>query len=197
MLTSHGRLLIRLSDETPLHRDNFITLVKMHFYDSIRFHRVIPQFMIQGGDVATKRKTDTVGSRFYSRTIPPEFRSTLFHKKGVVAAARTGDAINPTKSSSATQFYIVQGKRFSDAGLDSVETFRLNGRKLPAAHRDVYKFLGGAPHLDQQYTIFGEVIQGVHVIDSIAAQPTTGSQRRDVPINHIYILKAKLVKRKR
>lgn len=196
MITSEGRMVIRLSDSTPLHRDNFLKLVKQGFYDSITFHRVIKNFMIQAGNPATRSTTNAgsgKGNRNY--TVPAEFRQTLFHRKGVIAAARTGDNVNPQKASSGTQFYIVQGKRFTDAGLDSIETFRLNGRRLPAAHRQVYKTVGGTPHLDQNYTVFGEVIKGADVIDKIAAQPTSGNAGADKPLNDIRIIKARLIKR--
>ena len=196
LLTSKGAILIRLSDSTPLHRDNFMKLVKRRFYDSILFHRVIQNFMIQAGDPASKTSTDTqhLGNGGVGYTIPGEFRPFLFHKKGVIAAARMGDDVNPQKASSGSQFYIVQGKVFSDAGLDSIETFRLNGKKLPAEHRRIYKSSGGTPHLDQNYTIFGEVIKGLSVVDSIAAVPTD-RMRGDRPVMRIRILKARLVKR--
>lgn len=198
MVTSKGTMIIRLSDSTPLHRDNFLKLVRQGFYDSILFHRVIKHFMVQAGDPNSKhpKPGETYGDGGPEYTIPAEFRTTLFHKKGVVAAARTGDNINPQRASSGAQFYIVQGKVFTDVGLDSVETFRLKGRKLPAAHREVYKTLGGAPHLDQHYTIFGEVIKGLPVIDSIAAVPTGGRSGGDRPLQDVQIIKARLVKRK-
>jgi cyclophilin family peptidyl-prolyl cis-trans isomerase len=198
LITSKGTMVIRLSDSTPLHRDNFIKLVKQHYYDSILFHRVIQHFMIQAGDPSSKKaqQGQQLGEGGPTYTIPAEFRNSLFHKKGVIAAARTGDDVNPQKASSGSQFYIVQGKVFTDAGLDSVETFRLKGRKIPAAEREVYKSLGGAPHLDQNYTVFGEVISGLNVIDSIAASPTSGRQGGDRPIQDIRIIKATLIKRK-
>lgn len=198
MVTSKGTMIIRLSDSTPLHRDNFLKLVRQGFYDSILFHRVIKNFMVQAGDPNSKHPKPgaTYGDGGPEYTIPAEFRTTLFHKKGVLAAARTGDNINPQRASSGAQFYLVQGKIFTDVGLDSVETFRLKGRKLPAAHRAVYKTLGGAPHLDQNYTIFGEVIQGLPVIDSIAAVPTGGRSGGDRPLQDVQIIKARLVKRK-
>lgn len=188
-------MVIRLSDETPLHRDNFLKLVKQRFYDSITFHRVIQHFMIQAGNPGTKPNANALRSDTFNYTVAAEFREHLFHKKGVIAAARTGDNVNPRKASSGTQFYIVQGKRFTDAGLDSVETFRLNGRKLPPAHREVYKSLGGTPHLDQHYTVFGEVIAGREVIDKIAAQPTSGNSGADKPLKDLRIIKARLIKR--
>lgn len=195
MVTDHGTMVIRLSGQTPLHRNNFLKLVKQHYYDSIVFHRVIQHFMIQAGDPSTKRAGSTeIGQKDAGYTIAAEFVSDLFHKKGVIAAAREGDSTNPAKASSGSQFYIVQGKKFTDAGLDSVETVRLKGRKLPAAHREVYKKLGGTPQLDQNYTVFGEVIRGLDVIDKIAAEPTTGKGKGDRPLNDIRIIKARLIK---
>jgi peptidyl-prolyl cis-trans isomerase B (cyclophilin B) len=152
--------------------------------------------MIQAGDPGSKIFTDTqrLGSGSAGSTIPAEFRAFLFHKRGVIAAARMGDDVNPQKASSGSQFYIVQGRRFSDAGLDSVETFRLNGRKIPDEHRIVYKTTGGTPHLDQNYTVFGEVVNGLNVVDSIAAVPTD-RVRGDKPLKDIRIIKGRLVKR--
>lgn len=196
--TSKGNIVVRLSNATPLHRDNFLKLVKQHFYDSILFHRVIEHFMIQAGDPSSKNSAAglPLGSGGPSYTIPAEFRTDLFHKKGVIAAARTGDNVNPEKASSGSQFYIVQGKVFSDPGLDSVETFRLKGRKIPLPHREVYKTLGGTPHLDQNYTVFGEVVRGMDVVDSIAATPTSKGKDLDRPLSNISIVKMKLVRRR-
>ena len=151
--------------------------------------------MIQAGNPATRPTNSGSGKGRGNYTVPAEFRQTLFHRKGVIAAARTGDNVNPQKASSGTQFYIVQGKRFTDAGLDSIETFRLNGRKLPEAHRQVYKTVGGTPHLDQNYTVFGEVIEGLDVIDRIAAQPTSGNAGANKPLKDVRIIKARLIKR--
>ena len=199
MVTDKGTMIIRLSDATPLHRDNFLKLVQQHFYDSLLFHRVIKNFMVQGGDPSTRHSTPgaSPGSEGPGYTLPAEFRPNLFHKKGALAAARLGDDINPQKASSGSQFYIVEGKVFTDAGLDSVETFRLKGRKLPLSHREVYKTLGGAPHLDQNYTVFGEVVKGTGVIDSIAETPTTGRAGGDRPLQEVRILKVSLIKRKK
>ena len=198
MVTDKGIMVIRLSDSTPLHRDNFLKLVKQKFYDSIIFHRVIQKFMIQAGDPESKKANPSkpLGSSGPGYTVPAEFRATLFHKKGVIAAARMSDEANPQKASSGSQFYITQGKVFTDAGLDSVETFRLNGRKLPPQHREVYKTIGGTPHLDQNYTVFGEVVKGHEVIDSIAAVPTNRSMG-DRPLNDVRIIKMRLIKRSR
>lgn len=199
MQTTMGDIVIRLSDSTPLHRDNFLKLVKVGFYDSLLFHRVIKDFMIQGGDPDSKRAAagKPLGSGSPGYTVPAEFRKTLFHKKGVIAAARSGDNVNPTKASSGSQFYLVQGKVFTDAGLDSLETFRFNGRKIPAEQRAVYKTIGGTPHLDQGYTVYGEVVKGLDVVDKIAAVQTSRAQDRDRPLQDVRILKATLVKRKK
>src|SRR5690349_8556251 len=194
--TNYGDIVIRLSDSTPLHRDNFLKLVKTHYYDSVLFHRVIKNFMIQGGDPDSKRAKpgEPLGEGGPDYTIPAEFRTTLFHKKGVIAAARDN---NPEKASSGSQFYIVQGKVFTDAGLDSVETYRLNGRRIPTEQREVYKTIGGTPHLDQNYTVFGQVVKGLDVVDRIASVSTSKGQDRDRPLEDVRIINAKLVKRKK
>ncbi len=196
LVTSKGSIVLRLSDSTPLHRDNFLKLVKTGFYDSILFHRVIRNFMIQAGDPNSKTAAagQPLGNGGPGYTVPAEFVSSLFHKKGTLAAARMGDNENPKKESSGSQFYIVQGKKFTDAGLDSVETYRLKGRKLPAEHREVYKTIGGTPHLDQNYTVFGEVVRGLDVVDSIAAVSTTRTPP-DRPVEDVKIVKARLVRR--
>lgn len=198
MVTTKGTMVIRLSDSTPLHRDNFIRLVKEKFYDSILFHRVINNFMIQAGDPGSKSSSPVqrLGSGEIGYTIPAEFRETMFHKKGVIAAARMADDVNPQKASSGSQFYIVQGRIFDDKGLDSVETFRLRGRKLPISHREIYKRIGGTPHLDQNYSVFGEVVKGMNVIDTIASVPTSEQQGGDRPLTDVRILKTRLIKRK-
>lgn len=199
VVTDYGSLVIRLYDSTPLHRDNFIRLVKTGYYDSLLFHRVIQHFMIQGGDPGSKHAEpgQPLGNGGPDYTVPAEFRVTLFHKKGVLAAAREGDDTNPGKASSGSQFYIVQGKKFTDAGLDSVETYRLKGRKIPVDQREVYKTVGGTPHLDQNYTAFGEVIGGLDVVDKIAATPTSKGEDRDRPLTDVKIVKVKLIKRKK
>jgi cyclophilin family peptidyl-prolyl cis-trans isomerase len=198
MQTTLGTIVLRLSDSTPLHRDNFLRLVKSNFYDSVLFHRVIQNFMIQAGDPNSKQAAEgqALGNGGPSYTIPAEIKPSLFHKKGVLAAARTGDDVNPERRSSGSQFYIVQGKIFTDAGLDSVETFRLQGRKIPDAHRQAYKTIGGVPHLDQTYTVFGEVVNGIDIVDKIAAVKTAQTPR-DRPVENVAIIKTKLVKRKK
>jgi cyclophilin family peptidyl-prolyl cis-trans isomerase len=193
LVTTKGTLVIRLSDSTPLHRNNFLKLVNQHFYDGILFHRVMSQFMVQAGDPKSKtaRPGEALGQGNLGYTVPAEMRPYLFHKKGALAAARTPDEINPTRESNGSQFYLVHGRIYSEDELNSVET-RLNGYKIPEAHREVYKTLGGTPSLDQKYTVFGEVIKGIAVIDSIAAV-TTGERNR--PVEDVRIIKATLVKR--
>jgi peptidyl-prolyl cis-trans isomerase B (cyclophilin B) len=194
MVTSKGTMIIRLSDSTPLHRDNFIKLVNQHFYDGILFHRVIPQFMIQAGDPKSKtaKPGDAIGQGSPGYAVPAEIKpDLLFHKKGALAAARTPDEINPTRESNGSQFFLVQGRVYTDEDLDHVEA-KLNGYKIPQAHREVYKAIGGSPSLDSKYTVFGEVIKGIDVIDSIAAV-TTGERNR--PIEDVKIIKVTLIKR--
>ena len=195
--TSMGNITVRLSDATPMHRDNFIKLVKSNYYDGILFHRVINRFMIQAGDPNSRNapKGQPLGNGGPGYTVPAEFGPDLFHKKGVIAAAREGDDVNPKKASSGSQFYLTQGKIFTAAELDTLEIKRLNGRKIPAAHRKVYETLGGVPHLDQNYTVFGEVIAGIDVIDSIAATPTSKGVDKDRPLNDVKIIIARMIKR--
>ncbi|MEP6675493.1 MAG: peptidylprolyl isomerase [Ferruginibacter sp.] len=165
--TDSGVIVVRLYDSTPLHRDNFVKLVKEHFYDSLLFHRVIQDFMIQGGDPQSKNADpgQMLGNGGGDmQRIPAEFRTTLIHKKGVLAAARDN---NPEKASSACQFYLVQGKKMTDAELSMVET--QIGRKYTAIERLIYKEKGGTPFLDGNYTVFGEVVSGLNVIDKIAS----------------------------
>jgi len=192
MVTSLGTIRLRLSDSTPQHRDNFIRLVKTQFYDGIRFHRVIEKFMIQAGDADTKTWPKGAPEKY---TIPAEFVPGLFHHKGALAAAREGDNVNPTRASSGTQFYIVQGKPFTDAQLDTMEN-RYVKAKIPVDQRETYKTLGGSPHLDRNYTVFGRVISGLEVVDAIAAVKTTGRAGNDVPVEPVFIKSVKLVKRK-
>jgi cyclophilin family peptidyl-prolyl cis-trans isomerase len=171
--TSLGDMKIKLFNETPKHRDNFVKLVKEGFYNGSIFHRVINQFMIQGG--GAKNGTEDVGY-----TIPAEFNSKFIHTKGALAAARMPDQINPEKASSGSQFYIVQGKKLSDNEIDGIE-LRTN-KKFTPEEREAYKTIGGTPHLDGAYTIFGVVIEGLDVIDKIAAAKTGAG---DKPIEDI------------
>lgn len=164
--TDSGIMIIRLYDETPLHRDNFIKLAKAGFFDSLLFHRVIPEFMIQGGDPTSKNATE--GSFLGSggdnmERIPAEFNPNLIHKKAVLAAARDN---NPEKKSSACQFYLVEGKKLSDIELEQIE--QRIGIKYSEEQKNIYKTIGGTPFLDGNYTVFGETESGIEVIDKIA-----------------------------
>jgi len=233
--TPYGDMKLKLFNETPKHRDNFLKLVREHFYDSLLFHRVIQDFMIQGGDPDSKyaEPAKLLGDGDLKYTIPAEFVPTLCHKKGMLCAARNGDDVNPEKASSACQFYIVQGKVRTEEDLiafekrinkplitkikeeilnkpenavlkekiatakkeqnnDSLMVYFKTVNKLvdeayaktahytfPPEHRNIYKTIGGTPHLDSQYTIFGEVIDGLEVIDKIAA---IGKNKDDRPL---------------
>lgn len=233
--TEFGNMKIKLFNETPKHRDNFLKLVREHFYDSLLFHRVIQDFMIQGGDPDSKHAEPAklLGDGDLKYTIPAEFVPTLCHKKGMLCAARNGDDVNPEKASSACQFYIVQGKVRTDEDLiayekrinkslitklkedilnkpenkslkEKIDAFKKEQNNdslmvyfkivnklvdeeytktphysFPTEHRNIYKTIGGTPHLDSQYTIFGEVIEGLGVIDKIAA---VGKNKDDRPL---------------
>lgn len=237
--TSMGKIKVKLYNNTPLHRDNFLDLVKNDFYDGLLFHRVINDFMIQTGDPATgnnpsSSETENHGPGY---TISSEFDSTLFHKKGALAAAREGDNVNPDKRSSGSQFYIVQGKPFTVDELDDLEK-KINNQKkqnlffkyineekeramdkgenidygkiqkaatlrlhkelkntslfsISEKHRKIYKSIGGTPHLDGSYTVFGEVIEGLEVIDKIAAVETN---EKDKPVKDVYIIKMRIAR---
>lgn len=241
--TSFGDIQVLLYNETPLHRDNFVKLVKEHYFDSLLFHRVIQNFMIQGGDPDSRHAPSgtLLGEGGPPYTIPAEFNSKLFHKKGVLAAARESDLENPSQASSASQFYIVQGRVFTDSLLtvqakritrsmlfnriinrpeniglltnykhyvkaqilDSVKYVNdIMNKKLDAElptitpyqftpeQMEVYKTLGGTPHLDNSYTIFGEVIEGLEVVDKIAAQKTDKNNR---PLEDVRILGVSII----
>ncbi len=182
--TAYGSCIIRLYNETPKHRDNFIKLAKQGFYNGTLFHRVIQNFMIQGGDPDSKDTTKNkpgaeLGNGDVGYTVPAEFRDSLFHKRGVLAAARDD---NPAKASSGCQFYIVEGKRFTDGKLDTLENTRLKGHKIPEWQREYYKSVGGAPHLDQNYTVYGEVVSGIDMVDLIAAVKKDKNDRPEVNV---------------
>lgn len=195
-VTTAGSIRLRLYDATPLHRDNFLRLVKSHYYDSILFHRVIQGFMIQSGDPNSRRAPagQRLGTGGPGYTIPAEIKPELFHHKGVLAAARNGDDVNPERRSSASQFYIVQGKTWTDTQMDSLETVRVK-RKITPEQRAVYRTTGGTPQLDNQYTVFGYVVQGQEVVDRIAVTPVN-RQLGDRPVQDVRIVKARLVKKK-
>jgi len=236
--TTLGDIKIRLYDETPIHRDNFIRLVNSGFYDGISFHRIIKSFMIQAGDPDTKSPIPAnFPDSLKTFTIPAEFNNLYFHKKGALAAARQGNDVNSEMRSSGTQFYIVQGVRFSDEDLNMAEqrvnsnmkqsrfnsfikevsdSVKLSGNtitdaeiqeiasvkmfqylssykdfKIPEDHRNIYKTLGGTPRLDGTYTVFGEVIEGLDIVDKIAEVATDSG---DKPVTDIKIIKMKIIK---
>jgi peptidyl-prolyl cis-trans isomerase B (cyclophilin B) len=167
--TEYGKIVLKLYNETPKHRDNFVKLVKDGFYNDLLFHRVMQGFMIQGGDPDSKGapagKQLGMGGPGY--TVPANFDSALIHKKGALAAARMPDNVNPQKASSGSQFYIVQGRTYTENELQrlSMQT----GVKYTPEQIEVYTTKGGTPFLDMQYTVFGEVVEGLDVIDKIAA----------------------------
>jgi len=178
--TDYGVMVAKLYDSTPKHRDNFIKLVKDKVYDSLLFHRVIKEFMIQGGDPTSKNAdslTQLGAGSLPGDRIPAEFRANIIHKKGALSAARDG---NPEKASSNCQFYIVQGKRTDTAQLKQVEQ-NVKGSNpnfsYSKAQKEIYQRIGGTPFLDQNYTVFGEVIIGLDVIDKIAAVQTHPGDR--------------------
>ena len=193
--TTMGTIELKLFDETPLHRDNFLSLVQSGAYDSLLFHRVIRDFMIQGGDPDSRRAEPgaELGDGDLPYTVPAEFRleEGIYHRRGALAAAREGDDVNPEQRSSAMQFYIVWGRIFDESGLDKIQARldqRTDGRvKLTPAMREVYKAVGGTPHLDGQYTVFGEVVSGLDVVDAIQQVST---DKNDRPLEDIRIIRA-------
>ncbi len=186
--TTSGDIKIRLYPETVAHSQNMIKLVKEKYYDGILFHRVIQGFMIQTGDPNSRIASpgQQLGDGGPDYTIPAEFFPQYYHKKGAVAAARLGDQINPEKQSSGSQFYIVQGQVLTNGQLDSFE--KSTGRvPFTDEQRKAYTSIGGTPHLDNNYTVFGEVVEGIEIVDAIAAATT---DQRNRPINNIIILTA-------
>lgn len=181
--TKYGNIYIWLYKDTPKHRQNFLDLTNKNFYDSTSFHRVIKDFMIQGGDPFSKipEKKDSVGNGEPGYTLEAEILSKHFHKRGVIAAARMGDDVNPTRRSSGCQFYIVQGKKFTEAELRNAELRITKALKrefvLSPEAKKAYMEVGGTPWLDEQYTAFGEVLSGMEVVDKIAGVKTVGPNR--------------------
>ena len=172
--TTMGNIRIALYDETPQHRDNFLKLTKMGSYDSLLFHRVIKDFMVQSGDIFSKnaKPGQLLGMGDYDYTQESEFRlPKIFHRRGVVAAAREGDEKNPERRSGASQFYIVWGKIYDDRRLDytqmKLDSITNGEVQLTPEMREVYKTIGGTPHLDGQYTVFGEVTEGLDLIEKM------------------------------
>jgi peptidyl-prolyl cis-trans isomerase B (cyclophilin B) len=191
IVTDSGTMVLKLYNETPLHRDNFVKLTKKHFFDGLLFHRVIKNFMIQGGDPDSRNAAPGVllGEGGLKYTVPAEFDSTLFHKRGALAMAREGDDENPTKASSSTQFYIVQGKKYTDAEMDKVEE-KMKIR-IPENHRQVYRTVGGTPFLDMNYTVFGQLESGFDVVEKIANAPRDKNNR---PLHDIQ-MKIRMIKK--
>jgi len=196
--TTMGDIRIALSDQTPLHRDNFIHLAETHFYDSLLFHRVIKHFMIQGGDPDSRHAEPgaVVGEGDTNYTLPAEFCTPqLYHRRGMVAAAREGDDVNPERRSSGSQFYIVWGKTFSSNDLDEIDQKvqeATHGHTVMTPEmRQTYRKIGGSPHLDGQYTVFGEVVEGLDVVERIQQVFTDDFDR---PVDDVRIFRAVVLK---
>ncbi len=176
IITDYGTMRAVLFDETPQHRDNFIKLTEEGFFDDLLFHRVIPGFMIQGGDPESKGAApgQMLGNGGPGYTIPAEIRDDLIHVKGALSAARQGDAVNPEKRSSGSQFYIVQGRPVAQGQMDFMENSK---GPYTQEDKDLYMSVGGAINLDRDYTVFGQVVEGLEVIDKIAAVRTGQADR--------------------
>lgn len=172
--TAEGKIELFLYDNTPKHRDNFVKLAKAHFYDGTLFHRVIPEFMIQGGDPDSKtaKPGAPLGEGDVGYRVPAEINKDNIHKRGVLAAARDN---NPDKSSSGCQFYITVGKKITEEQLDNIA--KRTGAQYTAAQKELYKTIGGTPHLDGNYTVYGEVTRGMEIVDKIVKQPRNGMDR--------------------
>lgn len=198
MVTDSGKIVIALYNETPQHRDNFLKNVKEGVYDGQLFHRVIKDFMIQAGDPASKTATkgQMLGDSDDKYSVPAEIvYPKLFHKRGAVAAARESDDVNPQRASSATQFYIVWGRKFSDNQLawaqERIDKYTNGQIKITPEIGNIYKTVGGTPHLDGSYTVFGEVLEGLDIVERIQTATTDDNDR---PINDIRIVKATVIK---
>ncbi|HEY8388057.1 MAG TPA: peptidylprolyl isomerase [Parasegetibacter sp.] len=187
-VTTLGEFVVVLYDETPVHKEMFLKAIETEYKNGTEFNRVIESFVIQGGvhdDVTTAR---LAADPEYAKNLylDPEIRDSLFHKKGVLGAGRDD---NPGKRSFNNQFYIVQGRVWTDSSLNALEMNRMQGKKIPEWKREVYKTLGGSPHLDGNYTVFGEVVEGIEVIDAIAAVQTDST---DHPVKKIEVIFKKL-----
>lgn len=196
MHTTAGVVDLRLYNETPAHRDNFVKLVKECYFDSLLFHRVIPDFMIQAGDPDSKHapKGAMLGNGGPAYSVTAEFMPELhFHKRGALAAAREGDDVNPSKSSSASQFYIVWGRVFTKEQLETLKKNykRMTGRdmNITPQQEEAYTTTGGTPHLDGEYTVFGEVVDGLEVVDAIQH---VRCDRNDRPLDDVRIIRTEL-----
>lgn len=198
MVTDQGSITLMLYNQTPLHRDNFVKLCHDGIYNNVLFHRVIKEFMIQAGDPQSKEhKPETIyGEGDLGYSIQAEIKPEIFHKRGVLAAAREGDNVNPERKSSACQFYIVVGKKFTDQELDKVvkriaKATGVNDYKISSERREIYRTLGGTPHLDMQYTVFGEVLDGMDIVEKISKADT---DQNDRPLKDICIISTKVTK---
>lgn len=183
--TDMGKIKVKLFNDTPQHRDNFIKNVKEKLYDGLLFHRVIKQFMIQGGDITSKDAPidKHLGDGDPDYTIPAEIVfPKYFHKRGMLCAARTGDEENPEKASSASQFYIVTGKYYTEMELDKMT--KEKGTTFTPEQKQAYMLEGGTPHLDGNYTVFGEVVSGMKAVDKIQFTETNENDR---PVKNIKI----------
>ncbi|MGN6340885.1 MAG: peptidylprolyl isomerase [Ginsengibacter sp.] len=190
--TDSGTMVVRLSNKTPKTTANFLKLVNGHFYDGLLFHRVIEGFMIQGGDPDSRNAPagKMLGEGGLKYTVPAEFDTSLFHQKGAIAMARESDDMNPEKASSSTQFYIVEGRTFTNNEMDKIEEkFKI---LIPKNHRAMYRSVGGAPFLDMNYTVFGQVVDGLAVIDKIAHAAKDKNNR---PLTDIH-MKITIMKKK-
>ncbi len=189
--TDHGEILVKLYEDTPIHTANFIKLAQENFYEGILFHRVIKNFMIQAGDPKSRDASpeDMLGDGSLGYTLPAEFVPERFHKRGALCAARMGDQVNPKKESSSCQFYIVQGEVWDNAALDKMEA--RFGKKFTEEQRKVYTSVGGTPFLDGEYTVFGEVLEGMEVVDKISMSDCDKNDRprEDVRITYVRIVK--------
>jgi len=190
--TDSGTMVVRLSNKTPKTTANFLKLVNGHFYDGLLFHRVIEGFMIQGGDPDSRNAPagKMLGEGGLKYTVPAEFDTSLFHQKGAIAMARESDDMNPEKASSSTQFYIVEGRTFTNNEMDKIEEkFKI---LIPKSHRAMYRSVSGAPFLDMNYTVFGQVVDGLAVIDKIAHAAKDKNNR---PLTDIH-MKITIMKKK-
>lgn len=188
--TTMGDIVVKLYDTTRAHRDNFIKLVNENYYDGVLFHRVINDFMVQAGDPDSKNATagKTLGNGGPGYTVPAEILPQYFHKKGALSAARTGDQMNPTRRSSGSQFFIVTGRIYSDAELNSMEQ-KMNTKFTPE-QRKIYTTIGGDPFLDGQYSVFGEVVEGLDIAVKISRVPKDTNDR---PKEDVKIISMKIV----
>lgn len=200
MHTTEGAIDLKLYEQTKAHRDNFIKLVKEHKYDSLLFHRVIKDFMIQGGDPDSKKapRGKMLGEGDLGYKVPAEFMPELyFHKRGALAAAREGNDVNPQKASSASQFYIVWGTVFTKEQLKRFAEMygKRTGKEIifTPEQIDAYTTIGGTPHLDGEYTVFGEVVKGLDVVDEIQRKRC---DKNDRPLENVRILNVELIRLK-